>query len=119
MNALEFPQEHAGWEPTAKFSSDRVAWAATTGLHDKEGELYPIRDMVWGLGCTAGAYTWWHIDSNGLLTRIEVKCGHKIWIFIFDQNGHFLQTCAFEDFEMDEAGQYRIEAVLLQPGTRL
>lgn len=119
LNALEFPQEHVNLVSASKLSTDRLAWDATTVLHDKDSELYPIRDMSWGLGATAGAYTWWHIDSNGTLAKMEVKCGEKIWIFLFDEHGDFLRTCAFEDFQLDDPGKYRIEAILLRPGTRL
>ncbi|KIM40834.1 hypothetical protein M413DRAFT_39547, partial [Hebeloma cylindrosporum] len=79
----------------------------------------PTGHFRWALAATAGARTWWHIDSNGLLTQITIMCGDKIWIVIRDELGHFIKTCAYEDFLIDEPGTFWIEAVLLRPGTRM
>ena len=46
-------------------------------------------------------------------------CGYKIWIVIHDERGDLIKICAFEDFVLDEVGNYRVEAILLQPGTIL
>jgi len=114
LNALEFPMNMASMSPTPKFSTDLVAWASTT-----TGTPPPIGDIRWGLAATAGARTWFHIDSNGFNTFVDVKCGFKVWICIRDEPGQFVAIDAFEDFELDDGSRYQIEAILLTPGTRL
>lgn len=59
------------------------------------------------------------MDSNGFNTFIDVKCGSKAWLSIYDKTGRFNVVDAFKDFKLDEAGDYQIEAILLTPGTRL
>ncbi|KIM43805.1 hypothetical protein M413DRAFT_68970 [Hebeloma cylindrosporum] len=79
--------------------------------------LFPTGHVRWGLAATAGARTWWHIDSNGFLTANQVKDGDKIWIVLRDDDDHFIKTCAFDGFKVDEPGKYTMEAILLRPGT--
>jgi hypothetical protein len=114
LNALEFPMGTAPVSPTPKFSSDLVAWEITG-----RGIPPPIGDIRWGLAATPGARTWFHMDSNGFNTFIDVKCGFKAWLYIYDKNGHFKFIDAFKDFDLDDAGDYKIEVILLTPGTRL
>jgi hypothetical protein len=114
LNALEFPMGTAPVSPTPKFSTDLLAWETIS-----RGIPPPIGDIRWGLAATAGARTWFHMDSNGFDTIVEVKCGCKVWICIQDKDGHFVSIDAFKNFELDEAGDYQIEAILLTPGTRL
>ena len=114
LNALEFPMGTAPVSPTPKFSSDLVAWEFIS-----RGIPPPIGDIRWGLAATAGARTWFHIDSNGFNTFIDVKCGFKAWFCIYDKSGDFNFIDAFKDFKLDEAGDYQIEVILLTPGTRL
>jgi hypothetical protein len=114
LNALEFPMGTAPVSPTPRFSTDLVAWESTS-----RGIPPPIGDIRWGLAATPGARSWFHIDSNGFNTFIDVKCGLKVWMCIHDKNGQFLSIDAFKDFELDDAVNYRIEAILLTPGTRL
>jgi len=114
LNALEFPMNMASVSPTPKFSTDLLAWASTATETPP-----PIGDIRWGLAATAGARTWFHIDSNGLNTFIDVKCGFKVWICIRDELGEFVKMDAFKNFELDDAHRYKIEVILLTPGTRL
>jgi hypothetical protein len=114
FNALEFPMGTAPVSPTPKFSTDLVAWEfASRGIPP------PIGDIRWGLAATPGARTWFHLDSNGFNTFIDVKCGLKAWMCIYDKCGHFMSIDAFKNFSLDDANDYRIEAILLSPGTRL
>jgi len=46
-------------------------------------------------------------------------CGFKVWICIRDEAGQFVGIDAFKDFELDDAHEYCVEAILLTPGTRL
>lgn len=114
LNALEFPMNMASVTPTPIFSTDLLAWASTATETPP-----PIGDIRWGLAATAGAKTWFHIDSNGFNTFIDVKCGFKAWICIRDELGQFVAIDAFKDFELDDASRYQMEVVLLSPGTRL
>jgi hypothetical protein len=114
LNALEFPMGTASVSPTPKFSSDLIAWEITS-----RGIPPPIGDIRWGLAATPGARTWFHMDSNGFNTFIDVKCGFKAWLCLYDKSGHFELIDAFKKFELDEAGEYQIEVILLTPGTRL
>ena len=100
--------------PTPMFSSDLVAWEITS-----RGIPPPIGDIQWGLAATPGARTWFHIDSNGFNTFIDVKCGSKVWLCIDDKLGHFKVIDAFKHFKLDEPGDFQIEVILLTPGTRL
>ena len=100
--------------PTPKYSSDLVAWENTG-----RGNPPPIGDIRWGLATTAGARSWFHMDSNGFNTFIDVKCGYKAWLCIYDKCGQFRVIDAFKDFKLDEAGDFQIEVILLMPGTRL
>lgn len=114
LNALEFPMGTAPVSPTPKFSTDLVAWEITG-----RGIPPPIGAIRWGLAATGGAQTWFHMDSNGFNTFIDVKCGYKAWLSIYDKYGHFQLIDAFKDFVLDEPGNFQIEVILLTPGTRL
>jgi hypothetical protein len=114
LNALEFPMGTAPVSPTPIFSTDLVAWEMACRAIPP-----PIGDIRWGLAATAGARSWFHMDSNGFNTFVDVKCGNKAWMCIRDKSGDFKLTDAFKDFELDDAGDYQIEVILLTPGTRL
>jgi len=114
LNALEFPMPLASVSPTPNFSTDLLAWAVT-GTESPP----PIGHIRWGLAATGGARTWFHLDSNGFNTLLMILCGLKVWICIRDQFGRFVSIDAFKDFELDDAGGYQIEIILLTPGTRL
>ena len=114
LNALEFPMGTAPVSPTPKFLTDLVAWESFS-----HGIPPPIGDIQWGLVATPGARSWFHIDSNGFNTFIDVKCSCKVWMCIQDKCGHFLSIDAFKDFELDDAGDYQIKVILLTPGTHL
>jgi len=72
-----------------------------------------------GTAATAGACTWFHIDSNGLGASILLKCGLKIWIFLRDDEGKVCVINCFQDFELDEANGYQLEVIVPRPGTRM
>ena len=81
-----------------------------------------MADIRWGEAATAGACALFHIESNGFGKEIRLKCGKKICIFIQDRDrdyGDFNVVNAFNKFELDGAGNYKIEVLLLMPGTRL
>lgn len=133
LNALQFPmpEEGLGFHP---FSTDSVAWRGTKGWPDcNDQALPPAADIRWGLAATTGALHWWHIDSDGFGTYIDVKAGKKWWVVakpkgrLPDQVG-----CDFSDFahiDLFTESHYEVEdpcltlwdleAILLTPGTRL
>jgi hypothetical protein len=135
LNALQFPmpEEGLGVNP---FSTDSAAWRGTKGWPDcNESTLPPTADIRWGLAATAGAIHWWHIDSDGFGTYIDVKAGMKWWIIAKPKRRISFQASSQYDFsefaridlftaptyEMEEpcTSMWDLEAILLTPGTRL
>jgi hypothetical protein len=114
LNALEFPMALASLDPPPKFSTDLLALQVAG-----RGIVPPTSDIRWGTAGTAGACTWFHIDSNGLGVGVLLKCGLKIWIFLRDDEGKLRVINCFQDFELDEANGYQLEVVVLRPGTRM
>lgn len=102
----------ASLDPPPKYSTDLLALRVAG-----RGIVPPISDMRWGTAGTSGACTWFHIDANGLGVFIILKCGLKIWFFLRDDEGKFRIINCFQDFELDEANGYHLEAVVLRPGT--
>jgi len=87
------------------------------------------------LAATTGALHWWHIDSDGFGTYIDVKTGLKWWIVAkpkktisFQGSSHYdfsefastdLFTQSEYEVEAPSTSIWDLEAVLLSPGTRL
>ena len=115
LNALDFPMVLASLSPPPPFSTDLLAWRATDC---SGGTGIPTGDIRWGLAATTGARTWFHLDSNGFALDLTPKCGEKVFIVIRDEKENFRNINVFKDFELDDAKDYRLEAVLLTPGTR-
>jgi hypothetical protein len=92
--------------------------------------------MRWGLAATRGARHWIHIDSDGLGTFIDVKCGGKWWVvfsppaklgkhgfgaidtFLNNFNVDGENKGRFGD-EVDDDDRWIAEGVYLSEGTRL
>ena len=105
-------------------SGEIEAWLLTEGSNNEQLP-YPTRSMRWGLCSLAGARHWTHIDSDGLGTFIDVRCGGKWWFLLetadVNQGTHF---CSIRDFLNDfdnktVSNKFHVEAVYLTPGTRL
>jgi hypothetical protein len=132
LNALTFPMPWVGIS-FEQFSSECRAWYATEGLpFCKSTEAFPISDMRWGLAGTTGAKHWWHIDSDGFGTFIDVQTGSKWWIIARpkvstegikqDDFSAFADINLFlGDFELEKplSEHWDLEAIYLEPGTRL
>ena len=94
-----------------------------------EVEEYPASDMRWGLAATRGAFSTFHIDSDGLNTYIFCtnKDGSKFWVAVGPKDksnasafSSVKESVAFHGGEgADAQGDVQVEAVLLRPGTRL
>ena len=128
MNALDFPRNHGG-NPPRSLASDLVAFQAM-GCQG-EVEEYPASDMRWGLAATQGAFSSFHIDSDGLNTYISVtnEGGSKWWVVVGPKDksnasafSSVKESQAFhsgEGADTTSLGDVQVEAVLLKPGTRL
>ncbi|KAF8170798.1 hypothetical protein BJ912DRAFT_840117, partial [Pholiota molesta] len=126
LNALEFPDPFAGIERST-FSSDSHALAS---IYRQEGWVktaIPTEHVRWGLAATAGAFHRWHIDSDGFGTFIDPVAGSKWWIVAcprgnlehdWFQETKWLKNDAF-DLDKDGKGLFDVEAIVLQPGSRL
>jgi len=124
LNALEFPFLARQTEQLP-CSVDLVAWeqAALMDYEDhKEG--FPFPHTTWGLAGLKGAYTFWHLDSDGFNTFIDVKNneGMKLWIIAnadWERASH-TQLLLSESFDLDTGpSDFPLEAILLTKGTRL
>jgi len=116
------PEEGLGHH---RFSTDSAAWRATKGRRESaDSEAPPVADIRWGLAATKGAVHWWHIDSDGFGTYLDVITGCKWWIVAKqkDKAPAFGSTSLFLGrYELEEPNTdlWDLEAILLQPGTRL
>jgi len=135
LNALQFPMPEQGLGENP-FATDSVAWCGTKGWPDcGEAVLPPTSDIRWGLAATTGAVHWWHIDSDGFGTYIDVKAGMKWWIVAKPKAHISLRGSSQHDFsefgsidlftrpdykmEDPNTSMWDLEAVVLTPGTRL
>ena len=114
LNALKFPMGLASFNPPPKYSTDLLSlWVAGRGI------VPPTSDIQWGTAATSGTCTWFHLNSNGLGVSVNLKCRLKIWFFLKDDEGKLNVINCLEDFELDEANSYQLEAVVLRPGTQM
>lgn len=86
--------------------------------------------MRWGLAATGGAFSTFHVDSDGLGTYISCTSqeGSKWWVIVSPKDPSNMSAFAsvdsmfaFHDTGSDTAllGDVQVEAVLLRPGVRL
>jgi hypothetical protein len=94
-------------------------------------EQFPASDMRWGIAATQGAFSGFHIDSDGLGTYISCtnRNGSKWWVIVGPKDKS--NPSAFSSVKESHAfhagngadtmalGDVQVEAVLLRPGTRL
>ena len=124
LNALDFllPATPAEQLPC---SVDSVAWKEAAEMnHEDKKESFPLADMRWGLAGLKGAFTFWHLDSDGLSTYVDVKNneGEKLWIVANADRGRSskLQFLLSKAFELETGpSDLQLEAILLTKGTRL
>lgn len=125
LNGLEFPDPIGCRNPDLQLSSDDVAWVQTTFMRpfcDRQAQK-PLSDTRWGLAATAGAITYWHVDSNGYGTYVDVQVGVKWWVVATPRaNGpHFANKSLYGKFNPQEVNStiWDVKGVLLTPGDRL
>ncbi|KAH6901004.1 hypothetical protein BKA70DRAFT_1437233 [Coprinopsis sp. MPI-PUGE-AT-0042] len=87
VNALTFPLP-PGLRPEQEFpfSSEHIAWLRTLGNHFCFSP-YPTSSTRWSLVAFNGALHYFHIDSDGFGTWVEVKTGLKLWVVARPKDG--------------------------------
>ncbi|KAH6876508.1 hypothetical protein BKA70DRAFT_1055008, partial [Coprinopsis sp. MPI-PUGE-AT-0042] len=126
VNALTFPLP-PGLRPEQEFpfSSEHIAWLRTLGNHFCFSP-YPTSSTRWSLVAFNGALHYFHIDSDGFGTWVEVKTGLKLWVVARPKDG---SIPSFQDIDgflkifgqgtSPNSDSWIVEAVVLGPNTRL
>jgi hypothetical protein len=122
LNGIGFPLPEAGVDVTSYATDVRA-------FHRTKHEFVCIRrlptgEMVFGLAATTAAYHWWHIDSRGEATMVNVATGEKIWVVAEPRDpGYMWSTHVWTVDEVDvtklDPQNWKMEAVLLRAGDRL
>lgn len=95
----------------------------------------PLDDLVWATAAMDGATSWFHLDTHGFATIVEVVTGSKLWTIAHrhreipedDPTGDLSSMHAFgPDWEPTSSGRYRssadprprfeFETIFLAPG---
>lgn len=124
LNGLEFPSPIGCSNPDQQLSSDDAAWVQTTfrPFCDRETQK-PLSDTRWGLAATGGAISYWHVDSDGYGTYVDVQVGIKWWVVATPkaQGPKFSTKSIYATFDPQEVNSdiWDVQAVLLRPGDRL
>lgn len=120
LNALSFQDPWAGIRRSS-FSSD--AHALST-VYNQEGWIRKsasIDHLRWNLAATKDAFHRWHIDSDGYGTFVSVMSGSKWWMVARPKTRQnidlFNTTLPF--VSNDGEDKIEVEAILLQPGSKL
>ena len=87
-------------------------------------EWFPVPYTRWGLAGLKGAFTFWHLDSDGFNTFVDVKNeeGPKWWIVanVDRECASHPQLLLGEGFDLEIGpSNFPVEAILLTKGTRL
>lgn len=126
-NALDLPLPLGVFNANT-LSTDAVAWRDGNKYNPEKIVHYPTKDTKWGLVALAGALHPIHIDALGTGTFLDPLTGAKWWIIAvpLDPSEGFRQFADVsqffsEYFDLDKSGEglWKLEAVLLTPGSRL
>ncbi|KAH6874092.1 hypothetical protein BKA70DRAFT_1449740 [Coprinopsis sp. MPI-PUGE-AT-0042] len=126
VNALTLPMP-PGLRPEQQFtfSSKHITWLRTLGNHFCFAP-YPTSSTRWSLVAFNSAFHYFHIDSDGFGTWVEVRRGLKLWVIArlkdesvasFGNVDGFLKV--FGKGMSPNTDSWIIEAVVLGPNTRL
>lgn len=123
MNAIPFPLVGAGYWPSS-FSSDHAAWMQTLSApFSKDVVAVPVGEIRWGSCATAGAFNNELSKREGLGTVIDPVDGLRVWFSAPDSSNicHRVNSFIDSDLELDKhiEGLSNVEAIILEPGTRL
>ncbi|KAF8873088.1 hypothetical protein BD779DRAFT_1679429 [Infundibulicybe gibba] len=128
LNALDCPMGNGNLMCNGFTSDLHARWATQRLLDCGANKPLPAEDIRWGLAATSGASHWFHIDSDGFGTYIDVQTGGKLWIIARPKiDGGSRADFARVDillppnFDISDpcTAQWDLEAVFLTPGTRL
>jgi hypothetical protein len=105
-------------------STDTVAWSHTFNMPlCKKHQQKPITDIRWGLAATAGAISYWHLDTNGFATYIDVQVGKKWWVVAHpkEDGPSFASRDFYSNFDCESINKdlWDVHAIMLEPGQRL
>ncbi|RXW15232.1 hypothetical protein EST38_g10618 [Candolleomyces aberdarensis] len=123
LNALYLPNPHALVEESP-YATD-VHAIHRIALQDKHCiRKMPTEDVRWCLAATEGAHHYFHMDSRGDGTFIDLVKGRKVWVIVQPKAGKKrtstkLWTKENLDVTSLDPSEWDIEAVLLTEGTRL
>lgn len=121
LNGLNFPMHTASLEPYPPYASDLFAWEETAEEPGFEPKPIPIGHLRWGLAAIGGSWTLYHLDTDGTGAFVDTLTGTKIWFFQRDTEEQWRNPRATfpSKLKLHEGGKYPVEAIVLQPGTRL
>ncbi|KAG5337959.1 hypothetical protein C0989_008562 [Termitomyces sp. Mn162] len=125
LNCLYMPETDDAYAKLP-YSTDSVAWKRTRGhTYCGNEELYPISDMRWSIASTGATTHYWHIDSDGFGTFIQVETGCKLWYVATPKSGSFDDFASTElytgdyDISATNHDRWNIVRLVLTPGTTL
>ncbi len=122
FNGFKFKNPCVSGIQRTSFASDAHALAAIFNQAEWLKRPVPFEHLHWGLADIKDSFHSWHIDSDGYGTFIDIMTGSKWWIVAHpksNQKGNILNTIsAFleDDHVLDKV---EVEAILLQPGSKL
>ncbi|KXN83552.1 hypothetical protein AN958_01230 [Leucoagaricus sp. SymC.cos] len=127
LNAISIPNLNLpGHNGENVLASSWYAWRTSSGLPFlPRTEQYPFSTLEWCLASTAGAWTDFHIDSNGLATRVRVISGAKLWIIAEPRPHASFKKCDFQcyiecwDGSSLNLADFILIPILLHPGITL
>jgi hypothetical protein len=112
LTALPLPIIYAGYEANP-FSSDHSAWMQTlSSPFSKDIVPVPVGVLRWGSCATAGAFDDYHSNHDGFGTIIDPIHGSMVWISASNSNNIVHRRGKVLEIN-------KVEAVILEPGTRL
>ena len=125
LNCLYLPDSHNAF-PNLPYSTDTVAWRRTRRhTYCGDDRLFPVPDMRWALASTGATTHYWHVDSDGFGTFLQVVTGCKIWYVATPKSGSFddfadvsLFTSEY-DISAANDDRWNIARLVLVPGTTL
>ncbi|KAG6883683.1 hypothetical protein C0993_004691, partial [Termitomyces sp. T159_Od127] len=123
LNCLYLPDSHDSF-PNLPYSTDTVAWKRTRRhTYCGDDRLFPVPDMRWAIASTGATTHYWHVDSDGFGTFIQVVTGCKIWYVATPKSGlfdDFADVSLFtHEYDISAANDERwnIARLVLVPGT--
>jgi len=115
LTALPLPIIYAGYEANP-FSSDHSAWMQTlSSPFSKDVVPVPVGDLRWGSCTTAGAFDDYRLNHDGFGTIIDLIHGSMVWISASNSSNIVHRR----GIVLKNKSVNRVEAIVLEPGTRL